>query len=241
MKGKIPTLLALLVIGALGGVIFQAFILPYLATKPFFQRFQFVEILTQREVNVHPKETIIIQENTALKESIEKVQNAVMMVRASSTTQTVYGTALILSSDGLIVTLNDVLPWGYTFAFFWEGEMVPAEILKRDAENNLALIKVEKENLPTAGFANFEELRLGERVFLLGVILKANKQKKIVNEGIVKVIDEDSIRTNIVEKRTLQGSPLFNVEGMVVGINTIDFEGNVSAIPVRQIQEFAGF
>ncbi len=222
-------------------MIFQAFILPYLATKPYFQRFQFIKILTEREVIVNPKETVIIQENVALQQAVEKIERIVIGVRTKTKGGKILeGSGLILTSDGLVVTLASLVPFGSEFNFFWEGEKLPFQILKRDLKTNLALIKVEKNNLPTTGFADLEKIKLGQRVFLLGIVFENEQPKKIVNEGIIKTFDENTIRTNIFEKNILKGSPLFNIKSEVVGLNTIDLEGKVAAVSISKIKEFVG-
>ena len=103
------------------------------------------------------------------------------------------------------------------------------------------MIKLEKTNLPTCGFADPEETKLGERVFLIGAVFEGEIPSKLVNEGIIKSFSEDFIKTNIFEKKILKGSPLFDIEGNVLGLNTIDTEGKVIAVPVEKIKDFAGF
>lgn len=235
-------ILFILIVGALGGIIFQAFILPYLATQDYFKQFGFVKILTEREVNLYPKETVIVRENRALQEAVEKVERAVIGVRAQSKQGKILeGSGLILTTEGHVVTLGDLLPKGYDFSFFWEGEKLPFEILEVDKIGSLVKLRVEKTNLPTLPFADMGKIKMGQRVFLVGVIFENGQAQKIVNEGIIKTFDEDLIRTNIFEKSTLTGSPLFDIEGNVLGLNTIDKEGKVIAISAKKIQEFTGF
>lgn len=223
-------------------MIFQAFILPYLATKPYFQKFQFIKILTEREVNVYPTETVVVLENIALQKTIERIDKTVIGIQTRTKAGKILeGSGLILTSDGLVVTTADTVPYGSDFKFFWEKEQLLFQVLKRDLKNNLALIKVEKVNFPTTGFAGLEGIRLGQRVFLLGIIFEDENFTKVVNTGIIKAFDKNAIRTNIFEKSILKGSPLFDIEGNVLGLNTIDFEGKVIAIPINKIQEFAGF
>lgn len=222
-------------------MIFQAFILPYLATIPYFQRFQFIKILTEREVIVNPKETVIIQENVALQQAVEKIERMVIGVQTKTKGGKILeGSGLILTSDGLVVTLASLVPFGSEFNFFWEGEKLPFQILKRDLKTDLALIKVKKNNLPTTGFADLEKIKLGQRVFLLGIVFEGELPQKIVNEGIIKTFDENTIRTNIFEKNILRGSPLFNIKGEVLGLNSIDLEGKVATVPISKIKEFVG-
>lgn len=237
----------ILILGALGGVIFQAFLLPYLAAIPYFQKFQFIKILTEREVKTFPKETVIVQENIALQNAIEKVEKVAIGVKSQPKKgKALEGSGLILTRDGLMITLASLVPQGADFNFFWEGEKIPYQILKRDLKTNLALVKLNKTNLPTAGFSSLEKIKQGQRIFLIGISFKKPTvqgeeiTKKIVNEGIIQSFDEDSIETNIFEKNTLAGSPLFDIEGNVLGLNTIDQEGKVITTPIKKIKEFAG-
>lgn len=140
-----------------------------------------------------------------------------------------------------MVTLSELVPQGAEANLFWDGQSVSFQILKRDLKNNLALIKIEKANLPTAGFADSNKIKIGERVFLVGQIFEKGVPKKMANEGIIKTFDENFIKTNIFEKYTLSGSPLFDIEGNLLGLNTIDKEGKVVTISVSTIRAFVGF
>jgi len=242
MKRKLLRVVFFLILGALGGMLFQAFILPYLATKEFFQRFQFVKMITEREVNIHPTSQVFIQENVVLQDTIGKVEESVVGVRAQSKAgKIIEGTGLIITNDGLLVTLNNILPKGYDLSFYRGGEKITSKVLKVDAKENLALVKMEKNNLLTAALGSPEKTRLGQRVFLIGTFFSEGVPQKVVNEGIIKSFNEDSIKTNIFEDSRLQGSPLFNIEGEAIGLITIDKNGEVSAIPVKKIRDFAGF
>ena len=104
----------------------------------------------------------------------------------------------------------------------------------------MALVKIGEVNLPTVGFADLNKLKLGERVFLVGVVFDKSKPSRIVNEGIIKSFSQDFIKTNIFENYLLAGSSLFNIKGEALGINMIDSEGKVIAIQITVIKEFAG-
>jgi len=238
MSKNILKIVAFFIIGTVGGIFADQILWPYFIEKPLFYQYR----LEQSPVYVTERKEVTIQENTALKEAIEKVEKTVVGVRTQTKEEKILeGSGLIVTSDGLIVTLAELVPPGSLFGFFVDGGQVSYQILKRDLKENLALVKIGKTNLPTLGFANLEKIKLGERVFLVGVIFKEKIPSKIVNEGIVKSFEEDSIKTNIFEKYTLTGSPLFNIEGEVLGLNTIDLEGEVIAIPISKIKQFIGF
>lgn len=238
MIKKVFKILAVFIIGTIGGIFADQILWPYFIERPLFYEYR----LERVPVNLIETNEITIQENIALQKAIEKVGNTIIGVQ-SKTKQGIIleGSGLILTSDGIVVTLADLVPQGSDLSFFWEGEKVPFQVLKRDLQNNLALIKIEKSNLPTAGFAGLDKITLGQRVFLLGIVFEESSPQKITNEGIVKIFSKNAIRTNIFEKNILNGSTLFDIEGNVLGLNVIDKEGKVSAIPIGTIQGFAGF
>jgi len=234
-------ILGVFILGIFGGIFADQILWPYFIEKPLFYQYR----LEQSPVYVTEKKEVTITENIALQNAIEKVEKTIIGVQTKTKTGKILaGSGLILTSDGLVVTLADLVPQGGNSSFFVDGETASFQILKRDLKENLALIKIEKTNLPTVGFANLEKLKLGERVFLVGVIFKNQKTTLpgyVVNEGIVKSFDEISIETNIFEKNNLTGSPLFDIVGNILGLNIIDKEGKVSAIPIPKIKSFAGF
>jgi len=231
-------IISIFIIGIVGGIFADQILWPYFIERPFFHQYR----LEQSPVYVTERKEITIQENVALKNAIEKVEKVVVGVRTETKAgKFLEGSGLIITADGLMVTLAKLVPQGSTFSFFIDGEKVNFQILKRDLEDNLVLVKIEEENLPTVSFADLEKMKLGERVFLVGVIFEKEEPSKIVNEGIVKSFDQDFIKTNIFEENILKGSPLFDIEGNILGLNTIDLEGKIVAISISKVKSFAGF
>jgi len=242
MLKNIFKIIGIFILGVVGGIFADQILWPYFIERPLFYQYR----LEQSPVYVTERKEITIQENVALRNAIEKVEKVVIGVRTETKAgKFLEGSGLIVTSDGLIVTLAELVPQGSTFSFFVDNEpptkfLVGGQILKRDLKENLALVKIEKTNLPTLGFADLEKIKLGERVFLVGVVFDKAGLSKIVNEGIVKSFGQDFIKTNIFENYLLAGSSLFNIEGQVLGLNTIDREGKVIAIPISKIKFFAG-
>ena len=110
-------------------------------------------------------------------------------------------------------------------------------------------IKNRKHKAKIKDFADLEKLKLAEPVFLVGMVFPlATSTEQIltppqnkVNTGIITLFSENTIQTNILEDQEISGSPLFNFDGRVVGLSTIDETGKVSAIPISIIRAFAGF
>lgn len=258
MLKNILKILAIFIIGMVGGIFADQIFWPYFVERPLFYQYR----LEQSPVYVTERKEITIQENVALENAIEKTKKAVVGIKTKTKAgKTLEGSGLILTSDGLIVTLADLVPKGSTFSLFIDEEVYfenlgEDKILQRDFEENLVLIKIDKTNLPTVGFANLEKLKLGERVFLVGKIAENDKNallQEIANEGIVTSFNQEAftetatqtvsfsdsaIETNIFERSFLAGSPLFNIEGNVLGLNLLDKDGRVMAIPISKIRVF---
>ncbi len=237
MKKTISNLIGILIISIIGGIIAQQLVWPWLLQYSFFAQYKKEE----SPIHITEQEKIYIEENTALEEAVKKVEKSVIGVRTITAEEVLEGSGLIITSDGLAITLAELVPRGGDFSFYVNEELVSYQILKRDLKNNLALIKLGKEDLSTLGFAGMNEIKLGERVFLLGFVFNDENLNKVVNEGTIRSLGEDFIEANIFEKATLLGSPLFDVKGKLLGLNFINEEGRVTTIPVNKIKEFTGF
>ncbi len=237
MYKNILKLAIVFIFGMAGGIFADQILWPYLVEKPLYEKY---ELVAGSSSIIETKE-VTIEENTALQDAVEKIEKSIVGIKAETEEGIITGSGLVVTSDGLIITLNELIPKGGDFVFIVNGQAPNWQILKRDVKNNLALIKLEKNDLTTVGFADFGGVRLGQRAFLLGMIFDKNESLKLVNEGIVKFFTSEYIRTSISEKNSLSGSALFNIKGELLGLNTIDSEGWVTAIPITKIREFIGY
>ena len=235
-------IIAIFIIGMAGGIFADQILWPYFIERPLFAQYK----LEQSPTYITQKQelTMYVQENTAVRESVQDVLPAVVGVKTKTLSgEVLEGSGLVLTSDGLIVTLANLVPKGSEFSFFVDGKWPAFQILKRELGNNLALIKLEKGGLKSRGFVDLAKIKLAEPVFLVGLDFATTTPQATVNAGIIVRFAGDVIKTNIVETSKMAGSPLFNIEGRVVGLSVIDETsgGRVSAIPADIIRTFAGF
>jgi S1-C subfamily serine protease len=206
-----------ILLGVLGGTIAWLFV--------FKNQSAFVQV-------VNKEEKIYIEENTALTNTIKNVKDSAVVLRTEYNKKEIQGFGLVLTSDGLIVTLANNVPQGSQVNISIKGEEnITYQVLKRDLENNLALIKIDRSNLQTKGFFDLSKLEIGKRVFILS---------NSVNEGIVKSFSDDLIKTNIIEAEIVNGAPVFDIEGNVLGIGQKEANNFIDVIPVSKIKSFAG-
>lgn len=154
------------------------------------------------------------------------------------------GSGFIISADGYILTNNHMVEDAKEVKIeLSDGRKFDAEIIGTDPETDIALVKIEAENLPYLELADSDNLKVGEWVLAIGNPLSFSHT---VTAGIVsakgrslRLADfENFIQTDAAINRGNSGGPLINLDGKVVGINTAiaGATGNIGigfAIPIN--------
>lgn len=243
-KNKIFNLLVILIIGGLGGVLANQFLLPYLSTVSPFSKINFIRQSGNGTTIVNPTEKIIITENTAVENAVGRVSPCLVIIQSfHGKTIISQGAGFIITGDGFIVTAaNNVSTRADKYLVFRNGHFSVAEVIKKDIENNLALLKIEESNLPVVSFAYFDDLFLGQRIILIGAELTKEGLSRFVNLGVIRSIYENVLKINLTEENSLaNGGPLVSVKGEVIGLNLVDQRGLIKTIPASLIKQFTGF
>ncbi len=228
--------LALFVLGILGGVFGSQFLLPLFLGTSFFSLPNFSSTPVY---NINKIQKIYIEENRALIDALEKTKGAVIGIETRTKRgKRLNGSGLLLTSDGMAVSLAQLFPKGGVATLYFKGEKVKYQLLKRDTKRDLVLVQLKGDDFPTVGFAQPSRVKLGERVFLVGVDFREKNPAYFANEGIIRYLGEDGFETNIIEKEA-QGSALFDIEGNVLGLNYVDKFGRISVISIEEIEKFA--
>lgn len=188
-------------------------------------------------------------------EIYQRVNPAVVMVLADLSDSTSVGTGVIFSADGYILTNYHVLEGGRNCTVVLDtGAQYTAWYVAGDRDNDLAVLKVNEEGLPTAEFGDSDLLTVGDQVYAIGNPLGV-ELRGTLTDGIVSAIDRDVvvddhtmtlIQTNAALNSGNSGGPLINQYGQVVGINVIkmtseysNVEGLGFAIPSASIERIA--
>ncbi|MEW9123497.1 MAG: trypsin-like peptidase domain-containing protein [Thermotaleaceae bacterium] len=159
------------------------------------------------------------------------------------------GTGVIVDSRGYILTNSHVVNDGRTeevTVLFYEGNNLKANVLWNDALLDLAVLKVEAQDLPVADLGDSDKLTVGETAIAIGNPLGLTFERT-VTAGIISGLDrsipvtefesiEGLIQTDASINPGNSGGPLLNAEGAVIGINTAKIqtgEGLGFAIPIN--------
>lgn len=155
------------------------------------------------------------------------------------------GSGFIIDESGYIITNNHVVKDAEEIIVrLTDRRELKAEIIGTDARSDVALLKVDADNLPAVKLGNSDKLKVGEWVVAIGSPFGFDNT---VSKGIVSQIGRNLpsenyvpfIQTDVPINPGNSGGPLFNLDGEVVGINsqiysrTGGFMGLSFAIPVN--------
>ncbi|HTG01514.1 MAG TPA: Do family serine endopeptidase [Nitrospirota bacterium] len=155
------------------------------------------------------------------------------------------GSGFIISADGYILTNNHVVDKGKDIKVaLSDGRVLDAKLIGKSKEIDIALLKVEAKDLPTVAFGDSDALEVGDWVVAIGNPFGLSQT---VTAGIVsakgRVIGagpyDDLIQTDAAINPGNSGGPLFNINGEVVGINTMIIAAGQNlgfAVPISMVR-----
>ncbi|MDZ4221620.1 MAG: trypsin-like peptidase domain-containing protein [Patescibacteria group bacterium] len=145
------------------------------------------------------------------------------------------GTGFVVTTDGMIVTNRHVVDNAaadYT-VIMNDGSRHEAEVLARDTLNDIAILKIQADNLPVLDFGDSDRINIGQTVIAIGNSL--GEYSNTVTKGVVsginrRVVAGDStgfsevidgaIQTDAAINPGNSGGPLLDLFGNVIGVNT---------------------
>jgi len=241
------------------------------------QKSQAKTIIQNNKIPVQQASYTVPPQSVDLTEAAQKSVNAVvhikteMRVRSNSyeyffgpfrdysgnpyheNTYVAFGSGVIISPDGYIVTNNHLVGNADKISVtFNDKKELPAEVIGTDPRTDLALIKVDAENLDFLTYGDSDKLKIGEWVLAVGnpfnltstvtAGIVSAKARNINILGAQSAI-ESFIQTDAVVNRGNSGGALVNTQGQLVGINaaiashTGVYEGYSFAIPANIVKK----
>ncbi|WP_414529799.1 HhoA/HhoB/HtrA family serine endopeptidase [Nodularia chucula] len=162
------------------------------------------------------------------------------------------GSGFILSQDGSILTNAHVVAGADTVrVILKDGRTFEGKVMGRDELTDVAVVKIEANNLPTVEVGNSEQLQAGEWAIAIGNPLGLDNT---VTTGIISATGRSSNQIGAPDKRVEfiqtdaainpgnSGGPLLNARGQVIGMNTAIIQraqGLGFAIPINTAQRIA--
>ncbi len=149
------------------------------------------------------------------------------------------GTGFIISGDGQVVTNAHVVEAATDIkVMLYDGSIKAAELVQQDPTRDLAVLKIDGENLPAARLGISADVEVGDEVLAIGNALGLG-DTPTVTTGIVSALERELqlsgsrltrlIQTDAAINPGNSGGPLVNANGEVIGVNTA-IAGNAEGI-----------
>ena len=164
------------------------------------------------------------------------------------------GSGIIVTEDGYILTNEHVSgsKYGKCYVTFENGSNFSADVVWSDSDLDLSIIKINVKGLKTANLGDSNNIKIGENVYAIGNPIGFEFQKTVTS-GIISAInrtikfeenDKTVYMSNLIQTDATinpgnSGGPLINLNGEVIGINSIKItsaEGIGFAMPINIIK-----
>ena len=202
-------------------------------------------------------ESISSARNTAVVQAAKKVSPAVVGITTKVYNRDMFnrkvlvgegvGSGVIFDKAGYIVTNNHVVGTAKTvIVSLADGQSTEGTVVGRDAKTDLAVVKINMDNLPVAEFGDSDSLQVGEPAIAIGNPLGLEFQGT-VTVGVISSLNRTIgaegqsmklIQTDAAINPGNSGGALVDADGKVIGINSAKIsqegvEGLGFAIPIN--------
>ena len=211
---------------------------------------------TMEEEKKENKEAVdVIEKATSNVVGISKVKNVGSSIfLKDSTSKLGLGTGVVVTDNGYILTNAHVSGEKYSTCYVTleSGETFTGNVVWSDVNIDLSILKLSCKNMKYAVLGDSDNIRVGEKVYAIGNPI-GFEFERTVTSGIISAVnrtikieeDEDvSYMSNLIQTDATinlgnSGGPLINIDGEVIGINTIKIssaEGIGFAVPINLIK-----
>ncbi|MDZ7838616.1 MAG: trypsin-like peptidase domain-containing protein [Actinomycetota bacterium] len=180
--------------------------------------------------------------DSAISEIAKKVTPSVVNIRVKVKQEDIFGdefysdglgSGVIYTEDGYIITNNHVAGDAEELLVqLADGSEHEATLVGADENTDVAVIKIEQNNLPAADFTSIENVQVGEIAIAIGSpfgleqtvtmgVVSAKGRDLAVSSDTLPMVD--LIQTDASINQGNSGGPLVNSSGQVIGINTLIF------------------
>jgi S1-C subfamily serine protease len=206
------------------------------------------EILTEN-IDLNHQSNILAPTNSLpnIADTVESVRTSVVSIVSDTVSRDMYGlrqgegsgSGIIIDPSGLILTNNHVIKNSTKITVTMDdGTQQEATVIGFDQLSDLAVIQIPGESYPFIPLEDSSNLRVGDWVIAIGNAL-ALPGGPTVTVGVVSAlgrnidINQDSTLTDLIQTDAVinpgnSGGPLLDLNGDIVGINTVVVRGNTN-------------
>jgi len=160
------------------------------------------------------------------------------------------GSGVIITKDGYLFSNNHVVDGAKKITVtLADGRTFDAKVVGTDRETDVALLKINADNLPVAPLGDSDSVEVGDLAVAIGNPFALNGTFTF---GVVSAIKRSGIsgfqkliQTDAAVNPGNSGGPLINIRGQVIGINSMihttsgGYEGISFAVPINTARQIA--
>ncbi|MDD3628602.1 MAG: trypsin-like peptidase domain-containing protein [Actinomycetota bacterium] len=223
------------------------------------------KVLDDEDENKSSSGLLLGDFNNEISKIVEKITPSVVNISVTFRVQDIFGqvyeqegigSGVIYSEDGYIITNSHVAAGANKLSVtLYDGSEYPATLIGADENTDVAVIKIEADNLKAASFGSIDNVRVGDVVIAvgspfglqqtitMGVISAKGRDIQVSQETLPLV---NLIQTDAAINSGNSGGPLVSSKGRVIGINTLIVSpsgtsaGIGFAIPADTVVNIAG-
>lgn len=208
-------------------------------------------IKVEQELEVEPRSLTLNQYEQATINVVKKVSPSVVMITTTTVVEDFdfftgpevkniqgLGSGVIYRKDGYLLTNNHVISGikgsgavDQILVVLGDGKSYPAKVVGADPQTDLAVLKIDHNNLPVPQWANSDRVQEGQAAIAIGNPLAENL-KNTVTVGVVSAkrrmvkVNNDLVMRNMIQTDASinagnSGGPLLDSKGNIIGINTL--------------------
>lgn len=165
-------------------------------------------------------------------------------VDADSTDSYYWGTGFIIREDGFILTNSHIVENSCRATVtLWDDSVYEALLVGHDSRNDVAVLKIEANNLSAVEFCDSDSMEIGETVVAIGNPL-SEEFRNTMTEGILSGIGRavsyngatlELLQTSAPLNKGTSGGPLINTYGQVIGITNMKMNSSFGATIIEGV------
>ena len=199
--------------------------------------------ITSGNAAITPTNIVFANGDLALPELFEKANPAVVAISTESTAYNAFGqpasrasagSGFIIQSNGVVVTNQHVIDGASSIqVILHDGTTYNATLLGEDKTTDLAVLKIQADNLPCLSWGDSAALKVGEAVAAIGNPL--GELANTLTDGIISALNRtinidgtprNMLQTNAAISPGNSGGPLLNMKCEVIAVNSAKQTGN---------------
>jgi len=257
---RVLLIIVFILIAFSAGIFGEFFTRTYLANMAFFRDFYFTQAdnLGQRDLIISQPQKVVVEQDIRLNQLANEIRPSVLGIFikkkvSKNLSDNLYlvsdmvGQSFVLTSDGWLISSAATITGSKDdFVIYYNNKIYPIEKIVKDDLTRTVFIKINAQNLPVIKLADLQKVFNGQQIFIFNSYYQQVNLANIVDRSYRPIHEKNDliISSQDLNKRILTdknfpanliGSPVFNLDGEIVGLYDQAGINNSQVIPINFI------